>query len=157
VAGLVAAAVVVVAAGVAGAVLRFGPFEHPDLVLDWSGEVALVVIVLATGVIGGWVAAPMAWRASDRLEWTGAIVGLGTLAVILGAVMAGWVLAGSSELASSDPMGRIASIVVGGTALGVLGVVIYGLTVLPFTLIAALIWAAELAWVKARTLASPLE
>lgn len=156
-AGLVAAALVLIAGGLVAAALRFGPFERPDLVLDWSGEVALAVIVLATGVVSGWIAAPMAWRAGDRLEWAGAIVGLGTLAVLLGAVMAGWLLAGSSELASSDPVGKAFSIVVGGTLLGVLGLVIYGLTVLPFTLIAALIWAAELAWLKARTLASPLE
>ena len=144
--GLAAAAVVdlVVAAGLL--VLAVGPFAPSAADANLPASLVVAAIAAGCGTVGGWIAAPLAWRAESRREWAGAIVRLATLAVILGAVCIGVGGTALSQVGVVEPlMKAVAITIAGGLALAVIGIAIYGIFVLPFTLMAATIWAG-LVW-----------
>jgi hypothetical protein len=104
------------------------------------------VPALVAGLIGGWLLAPRAARASTRREWLGVVLRLGVVAVIVGAMGMGIAMGAESALNSRGGPGQaILSLIVGGPLLGLLGVVLLGWMVLPLTTLAAGIWAFVMA------------
>jgi hypothetical protein len=111
----------------------------------------VAAIAAGCGTIGGWMAASLAWRAESRREWAGTIFGLAALAVILGAAMIGVAgVALAQGGIAEPPMKALVVAVAGGVAIAVVGIAIYGVFVLPFTIVAASIWAAVMWLVRRR-------
>jgi NADH:ubiquinone oxidoreductase subunit 6 (subunit J) len=142
-AGLAAAVIVDLAVAVALRVLALGPFSRSAADANLPASLVLAAIAAACGTIGGWLAAPLSWRAEGRLEWAGAIFGLAALAVILGATLIGVGGMALAQVGVAEPFMKAFAISIGGgVAIALIGIAIYGVFVLPFTLVGAAIWAA---------------
>jgi hypothetical protein len=101
---------------------------------------------LVAGLIGGWLMAPRAARASTRREWLGVVLRLGVLAVIVGAIGMGMAMGAESWLRSRADIGQlILGIIVGGLMAAPIGVLLFGWMLLPVTTLAAGIWALVMA------------
>jgi len=129
-----------------------GVFVASELVRMLSGDEGVArfategIPSLVAGLVGGWLLAPRAARASTPREWLGVVLRLGCVAVIVGAIGVGIALGADSALRSRAGLGRfVLASIVGGPLLGLLGVVLLGWMVLPLTTLAAGIWAFVMA------------
>ena len=100
---------------------------------------------LVAGLIGGWLLAPRAARASTGREWLGAVLRLGVVAVIVGAMGMGVAMGVESALRSRDIGQFMLAIIVGGLVSAPIGLLLFGWMILPVTTIAAGIWALLMA------------
>jgi hypothetical protein len=97
---------------------------------------------LIAGLIGGWLLAPRAARASTGRAWLGVVLRLGVVAVIVGAMGVGVAMGVESALHSRTDIGQfILSAIVGGTMAAAIGILLFGWMILPVTTLAAGIWA----------------
>ena len=114
-----------------------------------DGAMAFVtwgIPTLLAGLIGGWLLAPRAARASTRREWLGVVLRLGVVAVIVGAIGVGIGMGIDSALRGDAELGQvILSTVVGALMLAPLGMLVMGWMILPLTTLAAGIWALVMA------------
>jgi len=107
---------------------------------------------LVAGLVGGWLLAPRAAGAGTRREWIGVIVRLGLVAVVVGAVGVGMGLGVDSALrGGADGLHLVMSALAVGFLFGVAGIVFFGWTMLPVTLVAAAAWAFVMRHVVRRT------
>ncbi|HYL40332.1 MAG TPA: hypothetical protein VET90_03395 [Candidatus Binatus sp.] len=108
----------------------------------------IVLPILATGALGGWLVGPDAVVAHDRRGWLGLVLGFGLLAVVLGdVIIAAGMLAGSvaspaTTIGVSDVGQALLGGLVGAFEIVVIGLIGFGWLALPFTLAASVIWAA---------------
>lgn len=120
------------------------------LVSSVLGTPSLGAVVAVTGGAGGWIVAPQAWRAEDRIDWGAVIIELALLAVVIGAVLIGQ--EGGMLMESNllpPPVEQLAYHAAAGGFLALMGIALYGIFVLPFTMAASVLWALGL-WVLVR-------
>jgi hypothetical protein len=158
--GFAAGTVVVVAVVLAEAIFGFGLFDpvnagDPGRDLG-SSLVALLVssaLVGSTGALGGSRFGRAAFQAQGRVEWAWVVLALAFAAVFIGAFevgIGGMLLTLPAQALSQDAVVALAFDVLAGAALALIGVVIYGIFVLPFTLAASALWAAGMWWLRRR-------
>jgi len=163
--GLATGIALVIAGVVISAMGGLGPFDRSTLenpALDglqfligigiWSS------LVGSTGALGGALLGRSAFRAQSVIEWGWVVLVLALLAVVIGAFEVGIGAAVANlptQIESPGLLLGLATDVAGGAVLGLIGVVIFGLFVLPFTLVAAAFWAAAMWWLRQRLPAEP--
>jgi hypothetical protein len=101
---------------------------------------------LVAGLIGGWLLAPRAARASTRRERLGVVLRLGVIAVIVGAIGMGVAMGAESWLRSRTDIGQLVlGVIVGGLMAAPIGLILFGWMLLPVTTLASGIWALVMA------------
>lgn len=106
---------------------------------------ALLVTAIAGGV-GGWTSAPAAARTRTRLGWAGVVLLLSITAVLIGAVVIGISMGVVQAFADQvDLLYAVPYAIAVGLAYAFIGVLVIGPFALPFTAIAALLWAFVIA------------
>jgi len=165
--GLATGITLVVVGVLISAVGGLGPFDRSTLenralesmqpligIGIWSG------LVGSTGALGGALLGRSAFRAQSRLEWAWVVLALALLAVVIGAFEVGIGAALGNLPTQIDSPGLLlglATDVAGGALLALIGIGIFGLVVLPFTLVAAGLWAVVMWWIRRRLAREPRE
>lgn len=116
---------------------------------DSSGPSFLVIPTLLAGTIGGWVFGRAVWTSQRDADWVQAIVGLGFLALFIGALATGLSLGIASAAASATSLGQAIDLVWTTTlAFAALGLIFLSIFALPITLVSAVVWAVIMILVR---------
>jgi hypothetical protein len=110
----------------------------------------IAVPTLVAGTIGGWLFGPSAWRARMDADWLRLIVGLGIGALFIGALVTGLSLGIVSALTSGGSLAEAVQVVWAMTLVAAtVGMMFPGVLILPFTLVAAAVWAVLMVAIQA--------
>lgn len=117
---------------------------------DSSGQSSLVVPTLLAGTFGGWVFGRSVGTSQRDAEWVQAIVGLGFVALFVGALATGLSLGIASAAESATSLGQAIELVWSMTLVfAVLGLIFLGIFALPVTLVSAVVWGIVMILVRA--------
>jgi hypothetical protein len=118
---------------------------------DWS----LAPVILLAGSVGGFLLAPMAWRARSRGEWLATILALGLAAVAIGDLIVVLTIMASQPIDTIRAGDVVAPLWIAGgvVELFLFGLVIAGWIAAPFALAAAAIWAFGMSRLRRRRVA----
>ena len=128
--------------------LRYGlgggaAFAAAGVVVGGIGGLVTSLPIVIAGATGGWLTGPRAALAERRSDWLAIVLALALWAVICGAIVTGIQFGVATAVGSAQSPLEFAAVAIGlGVWLGLIGTVVAGLFALPFTLVAAAIWAA---------------
>lgn len=101
---------------------------------------ALQPLCVISGAVSGAAFGPLAPRARTGTAWFGIAFGLALTAIFVGAFVVGLAFVKASDVATSPTVGLIPWVLINVSGFAVGAFLIFGIFVLPLTLVAAMLW-----------------
>ena len=110
-------------------------------------SVVVLIVTLIAGAAGGWAVGPVAFRTRTRLGWAAVVLLLAITALSVGAVVIGITIGFIQAATERVELIYVIPYAIGvGLAYAFIGILVMGPFILPFTALAALVWAFVMAW-----------
>jgi hypothetical protein len=118
-------------------------FASVSVVVGGVGGLVTALPIMIAAATGGWLTGPRAALAERRSDWLAIVLALALWATFCGALVTGLQFGVATAVVCAHNPIEFAAIAIGfGVWLGLIGTLIAGMFALPFTLVAAAIWAA---------------